>query len=133
MSIGNTKTNGNKGNNFPYQHAVLELLGQIAAGGGGGGGCPCPSSAQEATLLSVLTALTSVVVTPGLVRAAAPGNVPAGARSVTVLNSGAANGLVLGQIIKPGESFTWSADSNNTLAVVSYDGTGTELAIAITV
>lgn len=29
MSIGNTKTNGNKGNNFPYQHAVLELLGQI--------------------------------------------------------------------------------------------------------
>lgn len=32
MSIGNTKTNGNKGNNFPYQLAVLELLGQIAAG-----------------------------------------------------------------------------------------------------
>lgn len=31
MSIGNTKTNGNKGNNFPYQHAVLELLGQINA------------------------------------------------------------------------------------------------------
>ena len=30
MSIGNTKDNGNKGNNFPYQRAVLELLGQIA-------------------------------------------------------------------------------------------------------
>jgi len=134
MSVGNLNTQGDKKNNWTWQNAVLQLLGQIAAGGGGGGGgCPCPSSAQEATLLSVLTALTSVVVTPGLVRATAPGNVPAGARSVTVLNSGAANGLVLGQIIKPGESFTWSADSNNTLAVVSYDGTGTELAIAITV
>lgn len=30
MSIGNTKTNGNKGNNVPYQLAVLQLLKQIA-------------------------------------------------------------------------------------------------------
>ncbi len=29
MSVGNLKTQGNKGNNFPYQHAVLELLGMI--------------------------------------------------------------------------------------------------------
>ena len=58
MSIGNTKDNGNKGNNFPYQLAVLQLLEQIAAGGGGGGGggC-CPTAATEATLLSVLNSL----------------------------------------------------------------------------
>jgi hypothetical protein len=29
MSIGNLKDNGNKGNNFPYQLAVLQLLGEI--------------------------------------------------------------------------------------------------------
>ena len=59
MSIGNTKDNGNKGNNFPYQLSVLELLGQISdngGGGGGGGGC-CPTAATEATLLSVLNSL----------------------------------------------------------------------------
>lgn len=38
MSIGNTKDNGNKGNNFPYQHAVLELLGIIATNSGGPSG-----------------------------------------------------------------------------------------------
>lgn len=136
MSIGNTKTSGNKGNNFPYQLAVLELLGQIAAGGGGGG-CPCPSSAQEATLLDVLAALSSIApvsVTPTLVRTSAIGSVAAGARSVSVYNSGGANGTVLGSIIKPGESLSWSAGAvNNTLGIIAYDGTGTELVITTTV
>lgn len=31
MSVGNTKTNGNKGNNYPFQLAVLQLLDQINA------------------------------------------------------------------------------------------------------
>ena len=57
MSVGNLKDNGNKGNNFPYQVGVLELLGQIAAAGGGGGGGCCPTAATEATLLSVLNSL----------------------------------------------------------------------------
>lgn len=30
MSVGNTKDNGNKGNNFPFQIAMLKLLGQIS-------------------------------------------------------------------------------------------------------
>lgn len=55
MSIGNLKTYGNKGTNFDWQFAVLQLLGQIAAGSGGG--CPCPSNAQESTLQQVLNAL----------------------------------------------------------------------------
>lgn len=134
MSIGNTKTNGNKGNNYPFQLAVLQLLDQIAAGGGGGGGCPCPSNAQEATLALVLAALTPVPTTPNLIRSSAAGNVAAGAKSVTVYNAGAANGLVLGQAIKVGESLTWSAGGiNNTLSAISYDGTGTELVITTVV
>jgi hypothetical protein len=59
MSIGNLKDQGNKGSNYAYQLAVLQLLDQIANAGGGGGSCPCPSSAQETTLLSVLDNVTS--------------------------------------------------------------------------
>lgn len=55
MSIGNLKTNGNKGNNFPYQLANLELLGQILTAIPAAA-C-CPTAATEATLLSVLVAL----------------------------------------------------------------------------
>lgn len=132
MSVGNLKTQGDKGTNWTWQNAVLQLLGQIAAGGGGGG-CPCPSSAQEATLLNVLAAVESVVVTPNLIRDTAAGSVAAGARSVTVYNAGGADGLVLGQIIKPGESLSWSAGLSNTLGAVSYDGSGTELVITTAV
>lgn len=63
MSVGNTKDYGNKwGNNFPYQLAVLKLLEQIATSSGGGGGCPCPSSAQEATLSTRATETTLTTV-----------------------------------------------------------------------
>jgi len=54
MSIGNLKDQGNKGNNFPYQVAVLQLLDQIATSSGGG--C-CPTAATEATLQQVLAAI----------------------------------------------------------------------------
>jgi hypothetical protein len=52
MSIGNLKNNGNKGNNFPYQLAVLELLNSIA--NSGSNPC-CPTAATEATLLTRLS------------------------------------------------------------------------------
>lgn len=60
MSIGNLKDQGNKGSNYAYQLAVLQLLDQIANAGGGGGSCPCPSSAQEATQLLNKALLTSI-------------------------------------------------------------------------
>lgn len=37
MSVGNLKDNGNKGNNFPYQLAMLKLLGTIATNTTGAG------------------------------------------------------------------------------------------------
>lgn len=269
MSVGNLNTQGNKKNNLPYQLSSLQLLDQIlqAIVASGGGSCPCPSSAQEATLLQVLGALqngqefeqalvmdlggpgcpgncptyiqiriwdtvnhvflppvyynaagavvvpvgplqflnpqfvleniltqvtainadldvalstraseatlanvlttaafqarintlgqkamaastpvvlasdqsaipvtgtffpTPVVRTTTLQRATAAGSILVGAGSVTVANTGAANGLVLGSTIKPGESFTWSAGPNDTLNAIPYDGTGTELTI----
>ena len=134
MSAGNLKDQGGKGTNYPYQYAVLKLLDAIlaASSGGGGGGCPCPSSAQETTLLSILTNLTPVASTPSMSRvtSAAGSPIAAGAKSVSISNTGGANGLVLGVIIKPGETVNWSAgDNNNTLTAISYDGTGTELLI----
>jgi len=52
MSIGNLKTEGNKGNNFPYQLSNLQLLGAIAASVAPPGGL-----ATEATLAQVLAAI----------------------------------------------------------------------------
>lgn len=78
MSIGNLKDQGNKGNNFPYQRAVLELLSNISTSTG----APCcPTAATEITLQQVLQALqggagifnTLVIDTAG---AGCPANCP---------------------------------------------------------
>lgn len=115
MSIGNLKDQGNKGNNFPYQYAVLKLLDGIlqATTGGGGGGC-CPATAR----------------TPSMTRSTGAGNIPAGARSASFYNAGGANATVLGSVLKPGEAVDFSAGSNlDTLGVIAYNATGTELLI----
>lgn len=114
MSVGNLKNNGNKGNNFPFQLAVLQLLDQIlAASGGGGGGC-CPATPRVPTML----------------RASAPGVVAVGKRSVSIYNAGQAPGLVLGTSLKAGETVNFDAGSSlDTLGAISYDGTGTDLLI----
>lgn len=54
MSVGNTKTQGNKGNNFPFQFRNLQLLGDISASVAPPGGL-----ATEATFQSVLVAIQS--------------------------------------------------------------------------
>lgn len=63
------------------------------------------------------------------------GSVAAGRLSVSIVNVGAANGLVDGQPLLPGESFNLEAVFDNTdrrlydLPAISYDGTGTSLRI----
>jgi len=108
MSIGNLNTNGDKKNNFSYQLAVLELLGQIASGSGGAG----------------------IVRTPTILRASAPGTVTAGKKSVSFFNAGAINATVLTIALKPGEQITYSVPSPaDTLPAIAYDGTGGDLLI----
>lgn len=111
MSIGNLNTQGDKKNNFTYQKAVLDLLNSILIASGGG---------------------VPVIETPTISRVTnAAGSPITAAKSVTIYNSGAGNGLVMGSIIKPGETFTWSVtNDNNELSGITYDGTGTELVIA---
>jgi hypothetical protein len=131
MSIGNTKTDGNKGNNFPYQHnvlkglqAVLLDLQNLLVNTTG--------LATESTLQIVETNTTGVKRKPRFIRETSAGDLITFAPiySVSVANVGLANGLVLGTSISPGEIVNFSADAlNNYFEEFDYDGTGTELLI----
>jgi hypothetical protein len=59
MSVGNLKDYGNKGNNFPYQKAVLILLDQIA--NAAASDC-CPTAATEATLTTRNAEATQLLI-----------------------------------------------------------------------
>jgi hypothetical protein len=132
MSIGNTKSDGNKGNNFPYQHnvlkglqAVLQDLQNLLANTTG--------VATESTLQNVEVNTTGVARTPGIIRPTGVGNVNTVAAtfySVSVANVGLTDGTILGTIIKPGEVLNFSADAlNNFFNSFAYDATGTEFII----
>jgi len=66
---------------------------------------------------------------PGILRTSGPGGLPVTpVYDFSVSNVGSANGIVLGALIKPGETFNFSAGGiQNTFTPVTYDGTGTEL------
>lgn len=66
--------------------------------------------------------------TPSIIRATGPGNIPAGASSVHVKVTGAANATFLGQVVKVGEEIYLSANGA-TFGALAYDGTGSELLI----
>jgi hypothetical protein len=145
MSIGNTKSDGNKGNNFPFQIKVLQglqctcdelkaiganttaieaILTSIAA--------DITNLATEATLQAVETNTTGVARTPNLLRVNDPNDLAVFAPlySVSVANVGSADGTVLGGILKPGEIVNFSADAlNNFFSSFVVDATGTEFII----
>ena len=138
MSIGNLKTDGNKGNNFPYQLKVLQGL-----------QCICDelkelnvdTTAIEKTLLDIETILqaietntTGVARVPGFRRASGINNtIGAGHFSMSFASVGTGNAIVGGIILKPGETINFDAGAlNNTLGAVPYDTTtnpGAELII----
>lgn len=111
MSIGNLKTEGNKGNNFPYQLRTLQLLGEIAAS------ISAPSSRTPNILRSII----------------AEGIFPP-VYSVSFYNAGTTDATVIAVVLKPGEtinfdaggsgntfpgsSFSWVADATSELLVI---------------
>jgi hypothetical protein len=145
MSVGNLKTDGNKGNNFPFQLKVLQglqctcdelkaigvdtaaieaILTSIAA--------DIANLATEATLQVIETNTTGVVRTPNLLRVNDTNDLAAFAPlySVSVANVGLADGTVLGGVLRPGEVVNFSADAlNNFFSSFAYDSTGTEFII----
>lgn len=69
---------------------------------------------------------------PNILRVTGPGTVPGVVYSFSVYNGGAVNGLILGEVIKPGERLSWSAGTINNYyesGSINYDGTDTELLI----
>jgi len=75
----------------------------------------------------IVTLLTPVQKTPGFVRVTNAGNIPAGAKSITVANTGIKNGVLNSAVFKPGESVTFSHDGG--LDTLNYDATNTEFTI----
>jgi len=146
MSIGNLKTQGGKGTNFPFQHNVLKGL-----------QCVCDELkainvdtaaieqtlldievliadlATEATLQVIETNTTGVARTPSFFRnSGGTGTVAAGTFSMSFASVGTANAKVDSTILKPGETINFDAGAlNNTLGAVDYDTTliGSELII----
>ncbi len=180
MSVGNLKDSGNKGNNFPYQLAVLKLLDGILmatssstgdrelritpykankAGVGYSNGDFISRTdiinASTGAIISTLwfnettgltiaappmsdldpyippssvtvTNLASVTRTAVYVQANAAGTVAAGARSVSVYNSGTTAGVWLGTSIQPGVSLSFSAGGQaDVLGAFAYTASAT--------
>jgi hypothetical protein len=70
--------------------------------------------------------------TPNFIRTVTSGVVPGIPYSFSVFNSGAANGIILGQVIKPGEILNFSAGGSYhkfASGSITYDATGTEMLI----
>jgi hypothetical protein len=145
MSIGNLKTQGGKGTNYPFQSKVLQGLqcacDQLKAIG-------ADTTAIEATLLDIETAIgnlateatlqvvetntTGVARVPNLLRVTDPTDLSGFAPlySVSVANVGLADGTVLGGVLRPGEVVNFSADAlNNFFSSFIVDATGTEFII----
>ena len=124
MSIGNLKDSGNQGNNFPWQIKMLQGLQAIVTELNG-----INIDTDDIELL-----LAANVRVPNIVRHTGPAlaTINVDVYDFSVANVGLANGLILGQTIKPGETLNFSAGSlNNYYAAgtITYNGIGTELVI----
>ena len=109
MSKGNLKDQGGKGTNFPFQLAVLQLLGDIlTASGGGGSGTP-----------QILTSLNT----------GASGSVTAGATSVSFTTDGSFTGTINGAVRLPNTFYTFEAALGRTLPAIAYTVTAGTITI----
>ena len=114
MSVGNLKTDGQKGNNFPWQYKMLVGLDSILSALSGGG-----------SFLAPQTRITNIL------RSSAAGTITAGKYSASFANmSTTTNATVKGVTLKPGEVVNFDAGTlNNKLDAIAYDGTLGDLLI----
>jgi hypothetical protein len=111
MSVGNLKTDGQKGNNFPWQLQMLKGL------------------------QGIIDALTAGVCCPPKLRAPVviyetlPGSVPDGTYGFSITNVGLNPGFVNGQQLAIGATINFDPRLNNTVRGLSYDATGTEFVV----
>lgn len=111
MSIGNTKSYGNKGNNFPWQLQMLQGLQGIIDTLNHGVCCP------------------PQLRTPVVIYETSPGSIPDGTYGFSIANVGGAPGTVNGQTLEHGITINFDPGVNNTLVGLPYDPTGTKFLI----
>lgn len=68
--------------------------------------------------------------TPSLMAVTDTGEIPAGARSISIANAGDVAATVAGGSLSPGVSVSWEAPVGASLAAIPYDATSTQLLIA---
>lgn len=115
MSLGNKKTQGSKGTNYPWQQMVINAINALFGNGD-----------------DIKKLLDSKSKTPNMLRTTGSGLISGETYSVSVANIGGADGVFLGTTLKPGEELDFSAGAlNNSFAANSftYDATGTEFII----
>ena len=115
MSLGNLKTQGAKGTNYPYQARVVKALSQIVTLLGGGG------------------STTTVQKETSLIRTTAGPDTVSGAYAASFSNTGTANARVNLIDVRPGETINFDG-GNFILKDIVYDASvnpGAELLIAI--
>jgi hypothetical protein len=113
MSIGNLKTQGGKGTNFPFQWNVLRGL--------------------QGIIDVLASSTTGVERTAGIERVTGIWSNSYITYSFSVANVGIANGIFQGNVIKPGEIVNYDGGALNNffkIGAISADGTDTELLIS---
>ena len=113
MSIGNDKSYGNKGNNFPWQLKMLQGLQKIADSLSG--------TSSGKPKVPALERITSTWTNTTLLYA------------FSVANVGSVNATVLGATLKPGETVNYDASALNNYfnpGTVVIDATGAEVLLS---
>jgi hypothetical protein len=111
MSVGNLKTDGQKGNNFPWQLKMLQGLQGIIDALNHGVCCP-PQLRRAVVAYETL-----------------PGSVPDGTYGFSIANVGTAAGTVDGLPLAAGVTINFDPGVNNTIVGISFDATGTDFLI----
>lgn len=91
-----------------------------------------PATANITALKDLINGYLGSVETPAMSRVTNASNITAGKFSVSVTNTGVANGTLLGVTLKPNETVEFSAQNGNNLSAIAYVATGTEFLIITT-
>jgi len=122
MSIGNLKTEGNKGNNFPWQYKMLlGLQGVIDSN------TQCCDSTRS-VLQDIYATLSGTLRTPHIISETGAG-FTVQAYSVSIANVGTNTGSVEGVNLPAGVTINFSGELNNMVDSMQYDATSTTFLI----
>ena len=103
MGLGNGNKNyGNKGSNYAYEYASLNVLNKILVALGGG----TPPISKTAT--TIRTGTSGIQTTPAVY-------------SASFFNASNVKASIDGSDLNPGESISFSADSEGKLGPIDYD------------